>query len=700
MSIKYPYLRNKDFLMNFFRAPVQEKLIKITVLNFQEKPLKSIEGHVQSGSISINGSSSVRRTANLTVLIEEDAEDLINVEGLFSLNKKVKIEIGLKNHSERYKEHSILWFPQGIYVISSVSFSHSTSGVSLSLQLKDKMVLLNGECGGIISASTVFHEYEILDPSTGNYVIQKPTIVQIIQELVNHFGGEQLGKIIINDIDTRIKRVMKWTKNYPLYRYAVGADNDFYYQYTTEIPPKGTAYDTFKTGEDIGFVYTDFYFPGELIGDAGNSVCTILDTIKNTLGNYEYFYDLDGNFVFQEIKNYLNTTKATLDINNLQQQDYIIDKGKGNAEYVFNDSLIVSSYSSSPQYEMIKNDFVVWGLRESVSGQKLPIRYHLAIDEKPQVGNEYTVCKHRKWNSTTESYTNIYKRPTVFKEAKFPETGEIERYYRYQDADGKYSSVYYWDPENQRERKDDEKAWIPTSKTNYHKAEDNDKMSIETITTKDWRSELFLSGTMATRFGTDSNPYYAELVNEWPKLYNLEEQDYLPEVKNNIDSIDYFLDFIDSTSAISEFNVSNIGRRTKVVNDDKINCIFETEVPDIILLNLGSKAEDLSNARLECKEKGQDYSQVSEVIFQGLAQGGSQNSAYNAVRDLLYQHTQYNESISVQILPLYFLEPNIRITVQDSKTGIHGDYIINSISVPLDISGTMSLSCSKALTRI
>ena len=29
------------------------------------------------------------------------------------------------------------------------------------------------------------------------------------------------------------------------------------------------------------------------------SVDTILSKIKNTLGNYEYFYDIDGNFVFQ-----------------------------------------------------------------------------------------------------------------------------------------------------------------------------------------------------------------------------------------------------------------------------------------------------------------------------------------------------------------------------------------------------------------
>ena len=47
-----------------------------------------------------------------------------------------------------------------------------------------------------------------------------------------------------------------------------------------------------------------------------------------------------------------------------------------------------------------------------------------------------------------------------------------------------------------------------------------------------------------------------------------------------------------------------------------------------------------------------------------------------------------------------FLEPNIRITVRDSESGINGDYMINSISIPLDINGTMSLSCTRALEKI
>jgi len=50
------------------------------------------------------------------------------------------------------------------------------------------MALLNGECGGTLPASITFTEIEDVDEN-GERQISNPTIYQIIQELVNHFGG-------------------------------------------------------------------------------------------------------------------------------------------------------------------------------------------------------------------------------------------------------------------------------------------------------------------------------------------------------------------------------------------------------------------------------------------------------------------------------------------------------------------------------
>ena len=69
------------------------------------------------------------------------------------------------------------------------------------------------------------------------------------------------------------------------------------------------------------------------------------------------------------------------------------------------------------------------------------------------------------------------------------------------------------------------------------------------------------------------------------------------------------------------------------------------------------------------------------------------------VKTLLNEYTSYNESISLQCLPIYYLEPNTRITVNNPESHIHGDYIINSMSIPLSINGTMTISATKALEK-
>ena len=63
--------------------------------------------------------------------------------------------------------------------------------------------------------------------------------------------------------------------------------------------------DVFDYRTHIGYTDTDFIYPldKDLLSKAGETVVSVLDTIKNTLGNYEYFFDVDGIFHFREIKN-------------------------------------------------------------------------------------------------------------------------------------------------------------------------------------------------------------------------------------------------------------------------------------------------------------------------------------------------------------------------------------------------------------
>ena len=209
MKVIYPYLKDEAFIEKINQAIIKQQYIKITFLNWNEDPIQEVQALATGGSINIDGNSSVRRTANLSIYIpEKEYADITNINNLFSINKKAYVEIGFDNIFDEYQDYEKIWIPEGLFVINSASISYTTGGITASLTLKDKMCLLNGDCGGVIPAQTQFDTYDILDVN-GEYKLEKPIIEQIIRELVNHFGGEQLGKIIINDVEPRIKQVMK-----------------------------------------------------------------------------------------------------------------------------------------------------------------------------------------------------------------------------------------------------------------------------------------------------------------------------------------------------------------------------------------------------------------------------------------------------------------------------------------------------------
>jgi hypothetical protein len=70
------------------------------------------------------------------------------------------------------------------------------------------MAMLNGDVGGTLPALVVLDTMSTQLPS-GEYAEQKVLIYNIIQELVNHYGGEALHNIVIEDVPTRIRKIVK-----------------------------------------------------------------------------------------------------------------------------------------------------------------------------------------------------------------------------------------------------------------------------------------------------------------------------------------------------------------------------------------------------------------------------------------------------------------------------------------------------------
>jgi hypothetical protein len=75
-------------------------------------------------------------------------------------------------------------------------------------------------------------------------------------------------------------------------------------------------------------------------------------------------------------------------------------------------------------------------------------------------------------------------------------------------------------------------------------------------------------------------------------------------------------------------------------------------------------------------------------------------SAKDKLDELIYNHAYCIESATINSIPIYYLEPNIRIYLYDEDTGLRGDYIISKYTIPLSYNGIMSISATKAAENI
>lgn len=633
----FEYLSDMDFLTQLDKLHMRVQYAKIVLLSFRdEEPIKEIQGSISSGNLSVNGSSAVRRTINLTMLASAENSNLEDIDNEISINKKVKVFIGYDNPLRSYKDYGdVIWFPCGLFVLSSANISRSTSGWNISITGKDKMCLLDGTAGGTLPASTTFHE-SLVTLDNGDVEIHYPTIFQIIYEAVNHWGGEDVENIIITDIDDEAKMLVRYIGDKPIY-----FSNDYQslsFESQEDYPHM------FTYGQDAGYKYTEFTYPGELVLNAGDTVVTLLDKIVGTLGNYEYFYNLDGKFVFQEIKNYLNTGSPLLE---LSPEDYVRSYNNAKFLYSLTDLDTTTAITRNPKYDNVKNDFYVWGKRKTSTGVEVSIRYHLAIDDKPDLD----LATQYMW------------------EIKSEESNLIIRY------DFNNLSEY---------------------------SVDGYKTTLVGLPCDEWREELYRHALEAQVTNSVYNSYYdTELIAEWRNIYSTTNKNWdatnhwNPAVFNDPGSINFWLDFIDTSSALGKYSIKNIGRRTKVVNNNDIKTVYNSEVPDVVFIE--GLDQDLI---VKYQGIGQRFFVLSNEYYDMFSISTTGTSCFDQIRELMYQNLCYNTTISLTCLPKYYMEPNNIIRIEDRDSNIYGNYQITQYSLPLTYNGTMSITATEVLTRV
>lgn len=236
--------------------------LKTDVLDKNGKIIGTLEWGLQGGSMSINGQSDIRRTANFVVQPTLKEKIKLTENSLLWLNKDIRMSVGLYNpRSKQYK-----YYPLGCYVYTDTSGIYDATTDNLIINCADFMKKLdgtkNGQLGALIISYPAYKENE----ETGG-VIEYNIIRNAVIETL-----EKLARITNHRIDD----IGEF--------YAMPEYNDAWEQYREENA------DTWNT------------IPFDQEFSAGCSVLSILTTFRDLYPNYEMFFDMESNtFICQMV---------------------------------------------------------------------------------------------------------------------------------------------------------------------------------------------------------------------------------------------------------------------------------------------------------------------------------------------------------------------------------------------------------------
>lgn len=672
---------DKNFLKRLDLNRTKETYIKIISLTNEDLPVEEITGQATGGSINIDGTSSVRRSCSLSMTATK--EDNIITDKYWAYNHKFKLQIGLKNTIDRIQP-DIIWFEQGVYIISNFSISESTSSLTISIQGKDKMCRLDGTISGSLPAQHDFGKEEI-ENADGTISFNLLPLYTIIREAVHEYAQEPMRNIIINDLDDYGYELMEYRGEKPMYLFVQSGDGDYpdvlnitlngdtevkinetifcklnkfedkgykfyslnaldrnYNNDATQIilnPDNniGIGYVVkVQSGETAGYHQIALTYANDLILNAGEPITTMLNKIAEMLGNFEYFYDTKGRFIFQKKNNYIQELFSPINGEIVEPIAAITPYS-----YRFDDKELITQINNTPNVENTKNDFAIWGQRNGADGSIIAIHARYAVDKKPT------------------SYTTIAGK-------------------KYQDSEWDWRELIY------------------QMANDYQKNRENSGF----LTDLEKANPQFIGGR------TGYEQYYTDILSLWRQLYNPapseeEKKNYFDvngydkkgagaywnkDVYLNPSNLYFWFDFLDTEGELGKYSANKIGSRSKVINEPAIKSIYYKETPEVQFIILPTEAKKLTKNNAYTKIQIQDN--MTGLFFRS-TQG---NAAVSRANELISEYTATAEGVNLTCIPIYYLEPNTRIYVD----GI-GDCTLDRISYNLSYNGTMSISGNKIL---
>ena len=615
-----------------------------------------LQGVAYQGSVNGNAKSTVRRTADISIVLKDYNEFLPNEKGKIWLNSEVIVKAGLEDAN---RTGDIDWYDLGHFMFLKFNLQRNHQGATMTCSVADKMTLLDGTLKGTLDLKTVLLPQGItIDTAFFKTLQQLAHINQnniIIQELklplpyeISAAPGETVAGLFETLLNLYMGYEMFWDGDYFIVRRILQGDNDAYVWDFTKDKHGLTI--TNNNGIDFTNVRNKAVVYGK-VSDSGVQLKTVYHNkyLRRYLDRkvYATHDEIDIPFIFdQEIGDIAHIADP-------QQIRELID----NCDLTFPERPSENGLQF-PEYEDRFEGLVAWRNNRYARHFLSQPRSYIWTDV--YTCKQYFVAKdhnHPEWTGINTG-PDALVRLDYYPQLDYPITAvsladekamlKLEPDFSRRCSEEGSTRFYYVkriDPESVQS----EVAQVVQGQNNQHFR----------LTKEIWdtvNAEVYVDGKIAKN-----------------------------AVKTNREHKGYII-FPEPIPSGSKVVVNYLARNagTLFTNEDiYIEYTYKMKKSSWVELDFnvvpGFRSELLGESVIE-------YS--SQDIF-------NMKQAKLRAEFELFKHSHLAETIQCESVPIYSLKENTKIKLEDKKIGIEGDYIIDTLSIPMDVKTAMQFSAHK-----
>ena len=267
-----PYLPSQNEI-SAIKQNIKDVYIKVELLTSNMTIIDSLTGNLVSDSFSSDAGSIQRRSYTCDLVVSDHARKInkstILSEYLIGKNNKIWIDKYIRVYYGifSFRAREIIWWRIGTFTYVSANYTFGATECNLSLTCADKMCNYDGTKNGLIHQT----KYDdITGESAAGFKI--PAVAQYEKDSNGNILKDSNGNRIVKSYNKIRDSVIALLNLAGITNYDVG-----YY----------------PAGNDI--IPYDLEFSGEVV------YTTVWDALRDLYPSWEYFFDVDGRFIWRKI---------------------------------------------------------------------------------------------------------------------------------------------------------------------------------------------------------------------------------------------------------------------------------------------------------------------------------------------------------------------------------------------------------------